>query len=916
MSHQPWRLSAGSVAAALVALGLASCNGSEDTTPPSVTIQALPATVSRAVTLTADASDDVEVISVEFKVDGVSVGSDTTAPYSIAWNSGSVADGAHTITAIGRDALNNTGTSSAVTVTVRNQVPFAVTLSGREEFPVNASLSSATGTLTVNLASGAVSGSVTVTGFTAVAAHIHSGFAGTNGPVIVNFSADTANPGRWGPAAGATLTTPQVDALLAGGLYVNVHSAAFPGGEVRGQLLPAGVALYFVDLSGLQEVPEVPTRSSGRAAITLDTATRVATYHVNTVGLNDAVASHMHRGNAGTNGPVAVNFTKDPANAAHWLAENVTLAQADFDALRSANAYLNVHTPANPGGEVRGQIAPPGYVVVVNRVNGEQEAPAPRITAARGTTAVTVNTTTLATDVHINVTGADDSTLAHIHDGFAGLNGPVIVNLEKDPAAVTHWRSNGATLTSTQLATLLDGGLYVNVHTPAAPAGLVRGQLLPEGVQLVIAHMTGAQENPAVVTTATGRASVTVNTVAKKLTVHANTTDLLTATLAHIHRGARGSNGPVQINMTKDATSTRWSATNVTLTDDQLADFRAGNWYVNAHTPANPGGEIRGQVELAGVTPLQFSEIQARVFNASCAFSGCHAGPTPQLGMSLATGASFAAIVGVPAVEAPALLRVEPGNAGNSYLVRKLEGTAGIVGARMPLNGAALPQDVINGIRAWINAGAIGGVVVAPGDTTAPVVTLGTVAATLTGTVTLTATATDNVAVSLVRWRVNGTVVGSDATAPYSFDWNSASVANGAVTIDAQALDATGNVGASTTSAATVSNVASVTPFTFTEIQAQVFTATCAASGCHSGATPPQGLSLVAPAYANLVGVASTEVPALQRIRSGDAANSYLVQKIEGTAAVGGRMPLGGPFLDATTIARIRAWVNAGAPNN
>ncbi len=105
-------------------------------------------------------------------------------------------------------------------------------------------------------------------------------------------------------------------------------------------------------------------------------------------------------------------------------------------------------------------------------------------------------------------------------------------------------------------------------------------------------------------------------------------------------------------------------------------------------------------------------------------------------------------------------------------------------------------------------------------------------------------------------------------------------------------------------------------PFTFTEIQGQVFTATCAASGCHAATAPQQGMSLAAPAYANIVNVASTEVPSLLRIKPGDSANSYLVQKIAGTAAVGGRMPLGGPFLDATTIARIRAWVDAGAPNN
>ncbi|MFO1425926.1 MAG: CHRD domain-containing protein [Steroidobacteraceae bacterium] len=914
MKHGYWRYAAGTTAVAALLLQ-AGCGGSEDKTPPTVSLQAPAATVSRTVTLQADASDNIEVISVEFKVDGNSIGFDTTAPYAIDWNTGAVADGSHTITAIGRDALNNEGTSAAVSVTVRNQVPFAVTLSSREENPVNASTASGSGTLTVNLASGAVTGSVTLTGVTATLAHIHNGFAGTNGPVLVNFTADATNPARWGPVAGATLSTANVDALLAGGLYVNVHSAAFPGGEIRGQILPAGFALYFTDLAGLQEVPAAATRNSGRAAITLNTVTRVATFHVNTTGLTDATASHLHRARAGTNGPVAVGFNKDAANASHWSAENVTLAQADFDALQSAGAYVNVHTPAFAGGEVRGQVVPPGYLVVVNRVDGEQEVPAPRVTTARGTTALTVRTATGDADVHINATGVDDATLAHIHDGFAGLNGPVIVNMTKDPAAVTHWSATGATLTAAQVATLIDGGLYVNVHTPAAPAGMIRGQLLPEGAQLVISQMTGRQEAPAVASANGGRASVTVNTVAKKLTVHVNTTGLTDATLAHIHRGARGAAGPVAINLTKDATGTRWSATAVTLTDDQLADYRAGNWYVNVHTPANPGGEVRGQVELPGVTPLLFPEIQARIFNASCALSGCHTDTAPPLGMSLSATSSYAAIVGQASVESPTLLRVDPGNAPGSYLVRKLEGGPSIVGARMPLVGAVIPQDLINGIRAWINAGAFGAAA-APGDTQAPVVTLGSVPATLTGTVTLTATATDNVGVSLVRWRVNGSVVGSDSTAPYSFDWNSASVPNGTVSIDAQALDAAGNVGTSTLASGNVSNASGATAFTFTEIQTQVFNVSCAVSGCHAGASPAQGMSLAAPAYATIVNVASSESPSLKRILPGDAANSYLVQKIEGTAAVGQRMPLGGPFLDATTIARIRAWVNAGAPNN
>lgn len=99
---------------------------------------------------------------------------------------------------------------------------------------------------------------------------------------------------------------------------------------------------------------------------------------------------------------------------------------------------------------------------------------------------------------------------------------------------------------------------------------------------------------------------------------------------------------------------------------------------------------------------------------------------------------------------------------------------------------------------------------------------------------------------------------------------------------------------------------------TFPSIQANVFTPRC--TGCHAGAGAPVGLRLdEGNSYALLVGVASGEQGSLQRVAAGNPNNSYLIQKLEGTAAVGGRMPLGGPFLDTATIAVIRQWIADGA---
>jgi hypothetical protein len=62
------------------------------------------------------------------------------------------------------------------------------------------------------------------------------------------------------------------------------------------------------------------------------------------------------------------------------------------------------------------------------------------------------------------------------------------------------------------------------------------------------------------------------------------------------------------------------------------------------------------------------------------------------------------------------------------------------------------------------------------------------------------------------------------------------------------------------------------------------------------------------------IGVPSTEVPSVLRVAPGNPDASYLIQKLEGHAAVGARMPFGGPYLDTATIAVIRQWITAGAP--
>jgi hypothetical protein len=110
-----------------------------------------------------------------------------------------------------------------------------VSLAGDQEVPAVTTAAKGSGTVTIG-DDMSVKGTVTTTGVTGTAAHIHAAAAGKNGPVIVPMVKSGDN--GWTFAPGAKLTEDQMKAFKAGELYINVHSASNPGGEIRGQLKP------------------------------------------------------------------------------------------------------------------------------------------------------------------------------------------------------------------------------------------------------------------------------------------------------------------------------------------------------------------------------------------------------------------------------------------------------------------------------------------------------------------------------------------------------------------------------------------------------------------------------------------------------------------------------------------------------
>ncbi len=354
-----------------------------------------------------------------------------------------------------------------------------------------------------------------------------------------------------------------------------------------------------------------------------------------------------------------------------------------------------------------------------------------------------------------------------------------------------------------------------------------------------------------------------------------------------------------------------------------------------------------------------FSEIQASVFTPTCATPGCHVGAGAPRGLVLDDANSFGLLVSVPSDEVPAILRVAPGDPDNSYLIQKLEGTA-TVGARMPLNAAPLEQVDIDTIRQWITDGAIDdrtpsaspirvtslsplpdsdltaspASIIAMFDRELDASTVNAVTFTLQASggddtfgngnevpIAASSISTPNTTPMSATFDLTGVVLTDDTYRVTLFGSGASNIQD----IDANALDGEfsgtfpsgdGTAGGDFVADFSVSTTQSGP--TLDDIQAAVFSPNCATSGCHTGPAGgvlPTGMDLsdADASFANLVGVASLQVPALSRVAAGDPDNSYLIQKLEGTAAVGAQMPLIGGPLDQAVIDDIRIWIENGA---
>jgi mono/diheme cytochrome c family protein len=314
--------------------------------------------VNRTVTLSATgtASTGATVTRLDFMVDGAVVGTAMTSPFSVKWDSTTVADGSHSVTVKLTDSAGMTATSAAVMVTVTNKPTFNVTLSAAQIFPAVTSAATGTAQIMANLGSGATSGAVTLTGVTATSVSLLEGFAGAMGTSLITLNHNAVNINEWDVPAGALLTADQITALLQGKTYLLVKSAANPNGELRGQIIPPNITVVWTNLTGAQEVPPVTIAATGVAATTVDSIANTVSVHINSTGVNDATGAELDTGASGMVGTKLVALTKDTVNMGHWWVELAPVMAMDLTNFTGSKWYVNVLTPAFPAGAIRGQI--------------------------------------------------------------------------------------------------------------------------------------------------------------------------------------------------------------------------------------------------------------------------------------------------------------------------------------------------------------------------------------------------------------------------------------------------------------------------------------------------------------------------------------------------------------------------------
>jgi len=486
-------------------------------------------------------------------------------------------------------------------------MPMTVYMSGGLERP-NPVTTTGTGSGTLILEGRSLTFDIAYSGLSgpATAAHIH-GPAPASAPAGVMVDLAPYHENEGGPSGRLSgtivLSSDQAAAVMAGHTYVNVHTVANGGGEIRGQIAPV---MMQAEILGSHERPNpVNSPATGLGLFLLEG--NQLTFNVTYRDLSgSAIAAHLH-GPADATAPAGVLIDLAPHHdgifaAAGSFTGTLTLTDAQLGAVVDGRTYVNIHTTANSGGEIRGQVVPQLTAIPFSSfMSGAMERPTPLVNNGNGSGTFSLEGNVLRFVVRYDdLTGT--ATAAHIH-GPAPASAPAGVLINLAPYNGGGFGSAGTisgqiVLSPEHLAAVLAGQTYVNIHTVANSGGEIRGQIAPVLRRIAL---SGSTARPAAIATpGTGSGAFTL--VRDRLRMNVTYRELTgTADNAHIH-------GPATTSQTAGVlvdlapyngggfgTAGSFYGT-LTLSPANLAHLMDAMTYINIHTPINGGGEIRGQV--------------------------------------------------------------------------------------------------------------------------------------------------------------------------------------------------------------------------------------------------------------------------------------------------------------------------------
>ena len=509
------------------------------------------------LTIHATATDDGSVARVQFFNGAASVGFDASSPYS---NVAHFAVGSHTLTAVATDNLGARATSAPVNITIQTPpAPSAAQLT-------NATLASSN----LNLAWMGGVGPFAVQKRTI----LHQ-------PIWVNAA---FNPAR-------TSAIPTLDQAAFFRLSETANQPAIP---------------LTVILSGAAERPNpVNTTATGSGTFALEG--NILRFNIRYSGLSaNSTAAHIHGpATAQQSTGVLIDFapfhTVGSTNGT--ISGSVVLTPAQKSHILSGRTYVNVHSTVFGSGELRGQLVP---VLFQTYINGAYERPNPVSAPGTGLGTFALVGNQLAFIIsYRDLTGT--ATAAHIHGpadesqstgffvNFASHNGGSYGSSGNVAGTVT--------LTTDQLAALVDSLTYANFHTAGNPPGEIRGQIRPQTTAVPLtAHLLGANERPTPITSP-GTGSAIFSLEGSTLHFNIRYAGLSgNSTASHIHGPATAAESTgVMIDLAPYHFGPYGSPSgtmsgSIVLTASQRSNIVHGFTYVNVHSTLHGGGEIRGQI--------------------------------------------------------------------------------------------------------------------------------------------------------------------------------------------------------------------------------------------------------------------------------------------------------------------------------